>query len=104
MENAGQILKGLIENLPAARDMIEGNRLLEMWNEVADRNDLSWPVKFSSGILFVASEDPSFAQELRMKRMQFVEEFNRRARKNLVKDVKITVCGRSKRPQGEKDG
>ena len=97
MENAGQILKNLIERLPAARDMVEGNRLLELWNEVADKKNLSWPVKFSAGVLFIASEDPSFAQELRMKRTQFVEAFNRLSGKKILKDIKITVCGKSKR-------
>ena len=96
MEKAGQILKNIIDNLPALKSRVEGYSLLERWNEIADKKNISWPVKFSAGVLFVGSTDPSFAQEIKMKRAVIIEKMNKEAGAEILKDIRINICAKRK--------
>ena len=92
MENAGQILKNIIDNLPALKKRVEGCGLLEKWNEIADKKNISWPVKFSGGTLYVGSADPSFAQEVKLRRTAIIEKMNKEAGSEILKDIRINIC------------
>ena len=96
MEKAGQILKNIIDHLPALKSRVEGYGLLERWNEIADQKNISWPVKFSGGTLFIGSQDPSFAQEIKMKRAAIIEKMNKEAGAEILKDIRINICAKRK--------
>ncbi|MEK7377152.1 MAG: DUF721 domain-containing protein [Candidatus Margulisiibacteriota bacterium] len=96
MEKAGQILKNILDNLPSLKNRVEGYSLLERWNELADKKNISWPVKFTAGTLFVGSQDPSFAQEIKMKRTAIIEKMNKEAGAEILKDIRINICAKKK--------
>ena len=97
METLRAVLEGLIKKNPRIVKKLRGYEAVALWPQIIDKEDKSWVEDFSSGILTVATENPSYCQEISFDRKRIIKALNDRIGESSVKDVRVKIGGRSSR-------
>ncbi len=87
-----EAIESLMKGLPAAGRKIKGYESADIWEKQIAAG--SWAYKFNGGTLFVATENPSLAQQINFSKEQKIERLNRLAGNQAVKDIKVKVSSR----------
>lgn len=88
MDLAKNILESVIEKNIAAKNIISGYKAVDLWNEIIDEEKTSWAEKFSRGVLYVSSENPSFMQEIIFRKNMIIDKLNSALGAKAIKDIK----------------
>lgn len=94
MDLAKDILESVIDKNLAAKNIISGYRAVDLWNEIIDEKKISWPEKFSRGILYVSSENPSFMQEIIFRKNTIIDKLNGALGAKAIKDIRGKIKNR----------
>ncbi|MFA5104718.1 MAG: DUF721 domain-containing protein [Candidatus Margulisiibacteriota bacterium] len=95
METLKMVLEEFIKKNPRVGKKLKGYEAVSLWPQIIDKEDRSWVEEFSSGILTVATENPSYCQELSFDRKRIVKALNNRIGEHAVKDIKVKIGGRT---------
>lgn len=95
METLKKVLDEFIKKNPRVGKKLKGYEAVSLWPQIIDREARSWVEEFSSGILTVTTENPSYCQELSFDRKRIVKALNDRIGEVSVKDIRVKIGGRS---------
>lgn len=95
METLAQVLEKTIKKLPQAR-RIKEQIMLDSWADVVGKEiaQRSSPLYIDSGCMTVLVQDSAWAQHLSMQRKKIVYALNRKAKTNILKDIRFKADGR----------
>lgn len=96
METLKIVLEGLIKKNPRIGKKLRGYEAVALWPQIIDKEDKSWVEDFGSGVLTVATENPSYCQELSFDRKRILKALNDRIGEPSVKDIRVKISGRSR--------
>ncbi len=95
METLKTVLEGFLKKNPRVEKKLKGFEAVELWPQIIDKESRSWVEDFNSGILVVATENPSYCQELSFDRKRIVKVLNDRIGEVSVRDLRVKISGRS---------
>ncbi len=95
METLKTVLDQFIKRNPRVGKRLKGFEAVGLWPQIIDKEDRSWVEDFSSGVLVVSTEIPSYCQELSFDRKRIIKALNDRIGEPSVKDLRIKIGGRS---------
>jgi hypothetical protein len=99
-----EVIADLVSSLGIKR-RIEGYSIIRLWSEVVgDRiAENAQPKEVKNGTLFVSTVSPAWAQELTFLRSRLREQLNRRAGKNVVRDIRFLASGFTKKEKSSSE-
>lgn len=95
METLKAVLEGFLKKNPRVGKKLKGFEAVGLWPQLVDREDRSWVEDFTSGVLTVATENPSYCQELSFDKKRIAKVLNDRIGEVSVKDIRVKIGGRS---------
>ncbi len=97
-----EILEGIIEDRPKLLKAVKESGAASLWERVVDAKTLkhSEPVKVKDGVLYVSASNPTWAQELSLKKNEILDKLNKASTSEIIKDIKF----RAGQVRGREDG
>lgn len=96
-EKIGGTILNVLEDL-GLRDAKKCAIIISRWDKIAGEGlkNLVNPERYRHGILHISVMNHSWAQELQMLKPQFLKKINAEIGKDVVKDIRFQVQGKSR--------
>lgn len=97
MEQIGTILEKFISKNTKLQAGLKAHLAASLWGKLVDRDGRSWIEKIAKGILFVATENPHYCNEIKFEKSKIISLINDKFGEKVIKDIKIKVSSKEEK-------